>query len=253
MNSSALEHVEPLAAGGTLADRQAGWTQAEAGIEIPRYLRKHYWAFYGHPLAVRVFERPWLVNLILWGWYRALGNAAVNEMGESLPGQSLQVACVYGDLTERLAERVPEGSRLDVVDVLPAQLANLRAKLKPGAPVRVMRMNSADLQFRDASYDRVLLFFLLHEMPVEVRIKTLSEALRVAKPGAKVVLVEFARPVPWHPLRFLWHPPLWFLEPFAPDLWRNPVETWLPPSHRDRIVSRETFFGGFYQKVVIEA
>jgi ubiquinone/menaquinone biosynthesis C-methylase UbiE len=174
-------------------------------------------------------------------------------MGESLPGQSLQVSCVYGDLTPRLAARVPEGSRLDVVDVLPAQLANLRAKLPAGAPVRIMRMNSADLKFHDAAYDRVLLFFLLHEMPEDVRIKTLSEALRVAKPGAKVVLVEFARPVPWHPLRFLWHPPLWFLEPFAPDIWRHPVETWLPPSHRDRIVSREYYFGGFYQKVVIEA
>ena len=218
---------------------------------IPRYLSKYYWCFYEHPRAVWVFERPWLVNLILWGKYLTMRDAAVGEMGPSLPGRTLQVACVYGDLTTRLAARVPPGSQLDVVDVLPAQLNNLQAKLPESAPVRLLRMNSAMLRIPDALYDRVLLFFLLHEMPREVREATLREALRVAKPGGKLVIVDFARPAAWHPLKYIWHPVLRLLEPFARDLWAHPVETWLPESHRDRIVSRTGYFGNFYQKVVI--
>ena len=220
---------------------------------IPQYLNEHYWWTYVHPRAVQVFERPWLVNLILWGKYVTMRDAAVAELGESLPGRTLQIACVYGDLTPRLAARVPAGSQLDVVDVLPVQLSNLRSKLAAGAPVRTLRMDSARLHIADGTYDRALLFFLLHEMPVPVREATLREALRVVRPGGKVVVVDFGRPPSWHPLKYLWHPVLTRLEPFAPDLWTHPVDTWLPESHRGRVVSRGGYFGDFYQKVVIEA
>ena len=219
---------------------------------VPEYLNEHYWWTYVHPRAVQVFERRWLVNLILWGKYIAMRDAAVAELGETLPGRTLQVACVYGDLTPRLAARVPAGSQLDVVDVLPVQLGNLRAKLPEGAPVQFLRMDSSRLRIADATYDRALLFFLLHEMPRPVREATLREALRVVKPGGKLVIVDFARPYAWHPLKYLWHPVLTRLEPFAPDLWTLPVDTWLPESHRDRVVSRTGYFGNFYQKLVIE-
>ena len=229
---------------------------AENGGEVPPvpdYLTRHYWWTYVHPRAVRVFERRWLVDLILWGKYRTMRDAAVAELGNTLPGRTLQIACVYGDLTLRLAARVPSGSQLDVVDVLPMQLTNLRTKLPAGAPVRLLRMDSARLCIADATYDRALLFFLLHEMPQTVREATLREALRVVKPGGKLVIVDFAKPYNWHPLKHLWHPVLTRLKPFAPDLWTLPVETWLPESHRDRIVSRAPYFGRFYQKLVIEA
>ena len=97
---------------------------------IPAYLYETYWWAYVHPKAVRLFERQWLVNLILWGNFAKLRDAALAELGETLPGRTLQVACVYGDFTPRLAERVTEGAGFDVVDVLPIQLANLRHKLR---------------------------------------------------------------------------------------------------------------------------
>jgi ubiquinone/menaquinone biosynthesis C-methylase UbiE len=219
---------------------------------VPDYLNQHYWWTYVHPRAVRVFERRWLVNLILWGKYLTMRDAALAELGETLPGRTLQLACVYGDLTPRLAARIPAWSQLDVVDVLPVQLGNLRAKLPEGAPVQTLRMDCSQLRMADATYDRALLFFLLHEMPRPVREATLREALRVVRPGGKLVIVDFAKPYAWHPLKYLWHPVLTRLEPFAPDLFTLPVETWLPESHRGRVVSHKGYFGNFYQKLVIE-
>jgi hypothetical protein len=58
-----------------------------------------------HPKAVRFFERQWLVNLILWSNYARLRDAALMEIGEFLPGTTLQVACVYRDLTNCLSIR----------------------------------------------------------------------------------------------------------------------------------------------------
>ena len=250
MSSTALE------ARATVPPARGPMTTLLAGGDdsippVPGYLSRYYWCFYQHPRAVWVFERRWLVNLILWGKYLTMRDAAIGEMGPTMPGRTLQVACVYGDLSTRLAAMVPPGGQLDVVDVLPAQLDNLGRKLPEGAPVQLLRMNSAELRIPDQLYDRVLLFFLMHEMPRDVREATLREALRVCKPGGKLVVIDFAQPRWWHPLRLIWHPVLRVLEPFARDLWTRPVETWLPESHRDRVVSRTGYFGDFYQKVVI--
>ena len=218
---------------------------------IPHYLMAHYWWAYTHPVAVRVFERPWLVNLILFGNYLRLCNAVLAEFGELLPGRTLQVACVYGDLTPKLARRVMQsGGLLDVVDVVPLQLQNLAQKLPKAARTRLIHMDSAQLDTPSSHYDRALAFFLLHEQPAAHREKTLGELIRVVKQGGKIVIVDYALPQPWHPLRYLWRPLLATLEPFALDLWRDEITKWLPPGIPIQ-TRKESFFGGLYQKVVI--
>ena len=225
---------------------------AATSAGVPDYLRRHYWWAYVHPTAVRVFERAWLVNLILWGNYRRLSAVALDALGEALPGRSLQVACVYGDLTPRLAELVARGGgALDVVDVLPVQLANLRRKLPPGVPVRLLQQDSAALAASEATYDRALLFFLLHEQPAAVRRRTLAEVRRVVRPGGRIVIVDYARPRWWHPLRYLWLPVLRRLEPFAPDLWARDADIPGPAPGDAKPSSRRTLFGGLYQLITM--
>jgi ubiquinone/menaquinone biosynthesis C-methylase UbiE len=110
-------------------------------------------------------------------------------------------------------------------------------------------MDSMKLKLPDASYDRALVFFLLHEQPREWRERTLSEVLRVLKPSGKVIIVDYARPRWWHPLRYLFPILLAKLEPFALDLWREEITTWLRGSGEVN-VNRRLFFGGLYQLVV---
>jgi ubiquinone/menaquinone biosynthesis C-methylase UbiE len=234
----------------SLADRSFAEAQPEPNIRIPYYLTTHYWWAYVHPRAVWFFERQWLVNLILWGNYKRLRNAAIAELGDVLPGCTLQVACAYGDLTSKLVGRIADGGRIDIVDVLPMQLENLRRKLPSRAPARLLAMDSADLNLPDASYDRALLFFLLHEQPISHRERTLSEVFRVVRPGGKIVIVDYALPRWWHPLRYLWRPLLAALEPFALDLWRHEIAHWLPATARTGW-RKQSFFGGLYQKIVI--
>ena len=108
----------------------------------------------------------------------------------------------------------------------PAQVSGVAA---PGAPIRLLKMDSVALDVADGSYDRALVFFLLHEQPAAVRERTLGEICRVVRPGGKIVIVDYARPRWWHPLRYLWRPLLARLEPFALDLWRRDLAGWLPP------------------------
>ncbi|HUI99545.1 MAG TPA: rhodoquinone biosynthesis methyltransferase RquA [Usitatibacter sp.] len=219
---------------------------------IPQYLRDTYWWAYVHPRAVRFFERQWLVNLILWGNFAKLRDAALDALGEELPGRTLQIACVYGDFTPRAAARLTRDATLDVVDVLPIQLANLRRKLPRDCAVNLVHRDASDLRFADASYDRVVLFFLLHEMPLEVRRRTLAEAMRVVKPGGRVVIVDYHRPAWWHPLRPLMRLILRRFEPFAMDLWSHEVREWVPGVSAGSIEKR-TYWGGLYQELRIRA
>jgi ubiquinone/menaquinone biosynthesis C-methylase UbiE len=115
--------------------------------------------------------------------------------------------------------------------------------------VNLLHCDAADLGVADGTCDRVVLFFLLHEMPLEVRRRTLAEAVRVLKPGSQLVIVDYHRPSPWHPLRAVMEVILRNFEPFAMDLWRHEVSEWLPPAAK--LLQKETFYGGLYQKLVI--
>lgn len=223
----------------------------QAPVPMPAYLEQTYWWAYTHPLAVRVFERQWLVNLILWGNYRRLRDAAFSELPDPLEGRVLQVACVYGDFTRRLARRLGRRGRVDVVDVAPVQLANLSRKLDAQPRVTMIHGDSSDLSLPDASYDQVLVFFLLHEQPEAVRVDTIAEALRVVKPGGKVIIVDYHRPRWSNPFGYVMVPILRGLEPFAMDLWQREISHWLPPLLAELRVQKTTYFGGLYQRVVV--
>jgi ubiquinone/menaquinone biosynthesis C-methylase UbiE len=224
---------------------------APAAPCVPGYLDQVYWWAYVHPKAVHFFEREWLVNLILFGNYKRLCDAALAELGETVQGRTLQVACVYGDLTPRLRQRLGADASLDVVDVLPVQLRNLAAKLPPDERVALLHGDSSALACPDASYDQVLLFFLLHEQPEEVRRATLSEAMRVVRPGGKVVIVDYHRAHSLHPLRPLMRQVFKHLEPYAMDLWNNEVLDFFETDRKPQLVSKRTWFGGLYQMLVL--
>ena len=218
---------------------------------IPDYLTRHYWWAYVHPNAVKVFERQWLVNLILFGNFGRLRDLAIADLTAGSPRRILQGACVYGDFTLRLTRALPDGCTLDVVDVLPIQIANLRGKLGAAANVRLHQGDASALRFEAASFDLGVLFFLLHETPAPTRAKILSEALRVLRPGGRLIIVDYHRPAAWHPLRYLLSPVLRRLEPFALDLWDREIVDWLPECPDGLHLDRQLYFGGLYQKLVI--
>lgn len=217
----------------------------------PHYVEKVYWWAYVHPKAVAVFERDWLVSAILFGHYGKLRDAALNDLGAEVGGSTLQIACAYGNLTPHLQRRLAPDARLDVVDILPIQLSNLDDKLRPDPRIRLLHGDASSLGFADASYDQVLLFFLLHEQPDDVRRKTLAEALRVVRPGGRVIVVDYHRPARWHLLRPVMRFVFRTLEPYAMGLWNHEVLDFVPEPLRPASMTKQTYFSGLYQKLVL--
>lgn len=225
---------------------------APVPLLTPSYLHKIYWWAYEHPLAVKFWDRSFLINFILLGNYTRLGDAVLEEFPKPLTGTTLMNSAAYGMLIPRLQGQLGKDGRLDVIDILQVQLDNVRKKLKqPDARVSLIQCDATALNCADAVYDRVLVFFLPHELPQDVRCASMAEAFRVVKPGGQVIVVEFHKPKWWHPLR-LWQRLVFALfEPFATDMWEHELTHWLPEGLKYSVKKKTTYFGGLYQKLVL--
>jgi ubiquinone/menaquinone biosynthesis C-methylase UbiE len=233
--------------------------QAEGNVvpitppSIPDYLQDTYWWAYLHPKSFWFFEREWVVNLILWGNMKKLTNAVLDDLDLQANSNVLQVACVYGDFSNRLATHLGKSqSKLSVVDVAPIQITNIKKKLAAHDNVSVHHQDSTSMLFPNGSYDETVVFFLLHEQPEHARRKTVAEAIRVTRPGGRVVFVDYHGPKRSNPMRYVMKPILSTLEPYAMDLWREELPAYFPEHIEPKQVSSNFYFGGLYQKIVID-
>jgi ubiquinone/menaquinone biosynthesis C-methylase UbiE len=231
---------------------------AESGLSpvptpppIPDYLQDTYWWAYLHPKALHYFERKWVVNLILWGNMRKLTEAVLADITPRENARVLQVACVYGEFSNRLASHLEErSSQLELLDVAPIQLSNAREKLADHPNVTYHQQDSSAMAFPAGSFDQTVVFFLLHEQPEDVRRRTIEEAIRVTRPGGEVIFVDYHKPLRNNPMRYVMKPILRWLEPFAMDLWRAELTAFMPERVRSSgQIHSEYFFGELYQKV----
>lgn len=212
---------------------------------LPRYMEEVYWWAYMRPASLAIFDHVPIVSLILYGNYKRLKRAALAEIS---PGQRvLQAASVYGNLSSALAKRVGPAGSLDVIDIVPLQVANSARKLRdyPWCRVRLADAVSPG----GGLYDAVCCFFLLHELPDNYK-RTVTDALLASVgPGGKVIFIDYHRPHRLHPLWPLQATVFRFLEPFARSLLQREIKD-LAANPGDFTWRKETCFGGLFQRVV---
>ena len=108
------------------------------------------------------------------------------------------------------------------------------------------------MSFPDDNFEETVVFFLLHEQPEDARRKTIAEAIRVTRPGGRVIFVDYHGPRRSNPMRYVMKPILAMLEPYAMDLWREELPAYMPPEIKPEQISSNFYFGGLYQKVVLD-
>jgi SAM-dependent methyltransferase len=219
-----------------------------AAYPIPDYLRNVYTWAYLTPWLTGFLDRQFVVQAILWGnAQRLIGDvlAAVK------PGDRIfQPAAVYGSFSRQVAERIGRHGRLDVRDVAPLQVALTRHKLAGLPQVNVACGNAVDPEQRE--FDAVACFFLLHEVPDDVKVQVVEAMLGLVRPGGKVIFVDYHRPHRWHPLKPVMKRVFAWLEPFALAMWSREIEELAGSSAADFRWSKRTRFIGLYQTVIAE-
>lgn len=192
-----------------------------APFELPKYLVKHYAWAYIWPISVWFFDHQPIINSILFGNYRKIMRNTMRMMDTKNAGRTLQVAGVYGELTPSLAADIDD---LHLIDAAPIQLEAAKRKVGAiGRHVHTARMKAEALTYESKSFDTVLVFLLLHEMPTEARHAALREAIRVVKPGGRLVMAEYGEFRNRHFFHRFW-PMRWILthaEPFLGGFWKE--------------------------------
>ncbi len=214
---------------------------------LPDYLVKTYWWAYLNPASLHIFDNRIVAPAILWGNMARLVDAAC---GEFEPGQRLlQAASAYGPISKRLASRVGDTGFLEVIDIAEIQVDHCRRKLSGHPHTRVRVADAADPG--GGPYDGVCCFFLLHEVPDENKHAIVDALIEAVRPGGKLVFIDYHNPNAWHPLRGVMHLVFQFLEPYAAGLIRREISDFAVDGDQYHW-RKETYFGGLYQKVVVE-
>ena len=195
----------------------------------PEYLAKHYWWAYIWRFGVWFFDHQPIISSILFGQYQSLLDATKQIIGNPIRGKTLQIACVYGKLTPSIAQNLATDD-LHIIDVATVQLAATRHKLNSHNPSKnnyfLTKMNAEYLAFADNCFDTALIFFLLHEMPMAARERTITEALRVLNHNGRLIITEYGELTETHLfhrigiIRYF----LGVLEPFLPGFWRQSLD-----------------------------
>ena len=136
-------------------------------------------------------------DLMSLGLHRYWKRFAIEMSGVRPGSRVLDVASGSGDLAAAFASRVGPSGQVWMTDINAAMLEVGRDKVVDrGFNPPVALCDAEKLPFPDAAFDCVSVAFGLRNMTHKDR--ALAEMARVARPGGRVLVLEFSRP--WKPL-----------------------------------------------------
>ena len=116
---------------------------------------------------------------------------------------------------------VVEGVETATPQLIENELLHAKSKLAPwDGRVAYVTDDATAMSQPEGFADANVMFFLLHELPHEQKVRALSEAQRMLAPGGKLYLAEFGRPAPWV-LRLLSWTYFKVFEPLGLALWQT--------------------------------
>lgn len=178
--------------------------QAAAGDDTPRRTHFGYDEVAADEKAAKVAQvfrsvarRYDLMNdLMTWGLHRWWKRRAI-QIADVHPGDRvLDLAGGTGDIAIRLAKRVGPSGHVVLSDINPAMLAEAERRLKKhrlANRISITEADAEDLPFADHEFDAVTIGFGLRNVTNQPR--ALESIRRVLKPGGRLVVLDFSRPV----------------------------------------------------------
>ncbi|WP_287877755.1 rhodoquinone biosynthesis methyltransferase RquA [Aquitalea sp.] len=214
---------------------------------VPDYMTEVYdWA-YVNPRRAALLDRNLVVSTLLFLNDQRLMQRYLQQIR---PGMRVwQVAHVYGDLVQKAAAKVRKHGEFILTDITPVQVEHGARKLAAYPQARVVRADAASYPLEQPA-DLICSFFLLHEVPDDLKHRIVDNMLSQLQAGGRAVFVDYHKPAPWQPVGWLLKWVNRVLEPFAEALWRNEISSYASDAEAFDW-HKETLFGGVYQVLTV--
>ena len=185
--------------------------------------KSHVYPLYSDMRLIKLVDFQPIISAILLFQYHRLVSKIVDDMKRTnLAGKRVLItSCAFGNVIPRVVEAAIEGGaeRVLIADIIQNELVHAKTKLTQYAnKVEYIEDNATALKQPDGVAAANIMFFLLHELPHELKGRALAEAGRMIEPGGVLYLAEFHRPELWV-LRALSWTYFKVFEPFGLALW----------------------------------
>ena len=135
-------------------------------------------------------------DIMSFGIHRIWKKITLAQTGLKRGQRALDVAGGTGDLTAGLSRQVGDEGEVVLSDVNQAMLEQGRRRLMDrgiAGNIRFVQANAEDLPFEDNSFDCITIAFGLRNVTHQDR--ALASMFRVLKPGGRILILEFSKPV----------------------------------------------------------
>lgn len=152
------------------------------------------------PAIAKHYDR--IMNSISFGKYNRFIKKAVHDMQIEPDDHILDLGCGTGKNAALMAEYIGDEGKITGIDLSP--LMEKQFVKKHGADKRIeFKKERIDVLFNlEKQYDKVLISFVIHGFPHEVRKKLLKNASHHLKPGGTLMILDYSEynleEIPWH-------------------------------------------------------
>ncbi|HWS25536.1 MAG TPA: class I SAM-dependent methyltransferase, partial [Xanthomonadales bacterium] len=215
---------------------------------------EHVYPIYSDMRLIKMVDFQPIISAILLFQYDRLVSRIVSELqGQNLRDREVLItSCAFGNVIPRVvgASLASGARRVHLIDLIKNELTHARSKLGELArKVEFSEANATAMRHADGSVAANVIFFLLHELPHDLKGEALKEAARTIAPGGKLLLAEFHRPDSWL-LRVLSWTYFKVFEPLGLALWDSHDPLNYIESLGGFSCTRSTYFFGNFQVIV---
>ncbi|MFC2080339.1 class I SAM-dependent methyltransferase [Bacteroidota bacterium] len=152
------------------------------------------------PVILKHYDR--IMNSISFGKYHKFIVQAVEDMDINEDDHILDLGCGSGKNATLMSDYLNEKGRITGVDLSPIMERQFLAKHKEDKRISFSKQR-IDIPFDlEKLYDKVVISFVIHGFPHEVRQEILRNAYKHLKPNGKLIILDFSEfklsEMPWH-------------------------------------------------------
>lgn len=217
----------------------------------PRSSESHVYPIYSNMRLIKMVDfQPIISAILLFQYHRLVSKIVAGLRSTNLKRKKVLItSCAFGNVIPRVVDASLESGaeRIVIADIIQNELTHAKSKLTQHArKIEYIEDDATGMTQKEGFAHANVMFFLLHELPHDLKAKALSEAGRMLAPGGKLYLGEFHKPTPWV-LKCLSWSYFKVFEPLGLALWDSHDPVAILKEMGGWSVERTTFFFGNFQ------